>query len=308
METTFIALSLFAGALLAVQAGANAQLSRAVGSPFGATALQLGVGALLLLAAAIAAGGLERLSGLHKVPAWHLAGGTASAFYVVATILLFPRLGAVVSVGLFIAGQMLASLALDHFAMLGVPAAPLDGPALAGALAVLAGAAAIAWGQDGRRETARGLSRLAWIALALAAGAVLPVQAAVNALLHADLGAPFPVGVVSFLVATASMALVLAIAMALFGAPKPRIAAVAAMPWWGWLGGLAGATYVMAMFTGMPAIGAASVVGLAIAGQQLASLLVDRYGWFRLPRRPTPPLRLAGVAALLVGVGLIKTL
>ena len=39
---------------------------------------------------------------------WCAVGGAASAFYVVSTILLFPRLGAVVSVGLSIAGQMLA--------------------------------------------------------------------------------------------------------------------------------------------------------------------------------------------------------
>ena len=69
---------------------------------------------------------------------------------MIATILLFPRLGAVVSVGLFISGQMLASLTLDHFGLLGVPAVPLDGPMLAGALAVFAGAAAIVWGHWSR--------------------------------------------------------------------------------------------------------------------------------------------------------------
>jgi uncharacterized membrane protein YdcZ (DUF606 family) len=49
MDVLFIPLALAAGALLAVQAGANAQLSKAIGSPFAATTLQLSVGALLLL-------------------------------------------------------------------------------------------------------------------------------------------------------------------------------------------------------------------------------------------------------------------
>ena len=53
-------------------------------------------------------------------------GGTASAFYVVSTILLFPRFGAVVSVGLFIAGQVLASTVLDMLGLLGVPATGLS--------------------------------------------------------------------------------------------------------------------------------------------------------------------------------------
>lgn len=45
---------------------------------------------------------------------------------------------------------------------------------------------------------------------------------------------------------------------------------------------------------------------LFVAGQQIASLLVDRYGWFRLARRPISPLKLGGVALLLAGVALIQ--
>jgi transporter family-2 protein len=48
METLFASLSVVAGSLLAVQAGANTQLSKAIGSPFAATLLQLAVGALAL--------------------------------------------------------------------------------------------------------------------------------------------------------------------------------------------------------------------------------------------------------------------
>jgi transporter family-2 protein len=54
-----------------------------------------------------------------------------------------------------------------------------------------------------------------------------------------------------------------------------------------------------------PLIGTAAAVGLTVAGQQIASLFVDRYGWFRLPKREISPLRLGGVAILLVGVALI---
>ena len=43
-----VPVSLIAGSLLAVQAAANTQLSKATGSPFAATALQLCVGAGLL--------------------------------------------------------------------------------------------------------------------------------------------------------------------------------------------------------------------------------------------------------------------
>jgi transporter family-2 protein len=51
---------------------------------------------------------------------------------------------------------------------------------------------------------------------------------------------------------------------------------------------------------------AAAAIALTVGGQQAASLLVDRYGLLRLPRRAIPALRLAGVGALLAGVVLIQ--
>lgn len=78
------------------------------------------------------------------------------------------------------------------------------------------------------------------------------------------------------------------------------------MPWWGWIGAVCGATYVTTVFTAIPAIGTAAAVGLTVASQQIASLFVDRYGWFRLPQRDISALRLTGVAVLLAGVAIIK--
>jgi len=305
METLFVPLALVAGGLLAVQAGANAQLSKAVGSPFAATTLQLAIGTGLLVVVALFTGTLAVLAAVPQAKWWHLVGGTASAVYVVSTIVLFPRLGAVVSVGLFIAGQMLASLALDSFGLLGVVQTGLRGGAAVGTLVVLIGVGMIVFGQGAKDKL--GADKLGWIALALVAGAVLPVQGAVNALLRQDLGgAPFAVGAISFFVATLAMAAVLLLALAGQKTPRPNIVGVQAMPWWGWLGGLAGATYVTTVFTAIPVIGAAAAVGFTVAGQQVASVFVDRYGWFRLPQRPVSGLRLAGVLLLLAGVALIK--
>jgi transporter family-2 protein len=305
METLFVLISLLAGGLLAVQAGANTQLSQATGSPFAATTIQVMIaGALLLLVAAVT-GTVAAFGNLASVPWWHAIGGFATSLYVASTIILFPRLGAVVTVGLFIAGQMLASLGLDGFGVLGVPHQTPDAVTMIGTLAVLAGAGAIVFGQKGATSDLS-ISKLGWILLALLAGAVLPVQGAINALLRNDIGAPFVVGTVSFVVATLAMVLVLLITLALTDAPKPQLAGLARMPWWGWLGAVCGATYVTTVFTAIPVIGTAAAVGLTVAGQQIASLFVDRWGWFRLPKREISALRFRGVALLLIGVALIQ--
>ena len=78
MEMVFAVLSVGAGALLAVQAGANAQLAKATGSPFTGTAIQLALGALMLTAIATWSGQLAMLSRLGEAPLWHSLGGIAS--------------------------------------------------------------------------------------------------------------------------------------------------------------------------------------------------------------------------------------
>jgi transporter family-2 protein len=298
---------LFVGSLLAVQAAANVQLSRGLGSPFGASALQLGIGAVLLLAVATGAGALGAFGSLDAAAPWHLVGGLGSAVYITAGILLFPRLGAIVAVGLFVAGQMLASLLLDGFGWLGVQRESLDAMAAAGAGAVVIGVLLVVRAQAGGDALERAVrDRTGWIALALLAGAALPVQGAVNARLRADLDAPLAAGAFSFLVATAAMALLLALSLAFTGAARPRLDRLGHLPWWGWLGGVCGAVYVTSVFLLIPEIGAAPTIALTVAGQQIASVLVDRYGLLALPRRRISRSRLAGVALLLVGVGLVQ--
>jgi transporter family-2 protein len=307
METLAIPLLLFVGSLLALQAAANVQLSGAMASPVGASTLQLGVGALLLLALAAVGGALGKLGQLGDVEPWKLLGGLGSAIYITSGILLFPRLGAVVTVGLWIAGQMLASLALDGFGLLGVEAETPGVTELLGGGLVLAGTGMFVRAQADRGALGRATrERARWLVLAVLAGAALPIQGAVNAQLRGDLDAPIAAGALSFVVATTGMAIILTGTLVANRSQVPRIAPLRRLPWWGWLGGLVGATYVIAVFSLIPQIGAAATIALTVAGQQLSSVAVDGYGLFRLPRRPITRLRLAAVAALLVGVGLIQ--
>jgi transporter family-2 protein len=298
MEALAVPTLLLIGALLALQAGANVQLSTALGNPVGASALQLAIAAALLVALAAVGGGLSTAARLDDLAVWHLVGGLGSAVYITSGILLFPRLGAVTTVGLFIAGQMLASLLLDATGWLGVAREPLGAPAVSGAVAVLGGVALIVLAQTGGGPRATRS-----IALALAGGAVLPVQGAINARLRSDLDAPLAAGAWSFIVAALAMLAVLA-----FVARRPpaRIDRLNAVPWWGWLGGVCGAAYVTSVFLLIPEIGVAPTIALTVAGQQIASVFVDRHGLLRLPRRPISAERLTGVATLLGGVALIQ--
>ena len=149
--------------------------------------------------------------------------------------------------------------------------------------------------------------RLGSILLGLTAGAILPIQGAINGLLRHDLHAPLAVGITSFVVAVLAMMPMLLFSTAgMKKRPEPGLQSFHTIPWWSWLGGVAGAYYVMIVFTAIPLIGAATTVGLTIAGQQLVSMFVDRYGLLRLPQRPISTVPMASVFLLLTGVALIR--
>ncbi|WP_433364426.1 DMT family transporter [Actinoplanes sp. CA-142083] len=308
MEAILLLTAVAVGGLLAVQASVNLQLTKAVGTPYGASTLQLGFAAVLLLAVAAAAGQLGGLGDLPGVAPWKLLGGIASPIYITSAILLFPRLGALASVGLFVTGQVLASLALDFGGLLGVPREPVSAGVVVGAAAVLVGITAVIRGQRSAAGPAGAGSavRGPWIALGLIAGAVLPVQGAINAALRREVGEPLAVALVSFTVATVTIAVVLLALLALRRTPRPQLRPLRDMPWWGWLGGAAAATYVTATFLLIPVIGAATTVALTVTGQQLASAAIDQYGLFRLPSRRLTPARLGGLAILLGGSILVQ--
>jgi transporter family-2 protein len=66
--------------------------------------------------------------------------------------------------------------------------------------------------------------------------------------------------------------------------------------------------YVLTVADAGSLAGAARNLGVNLAGQQIETLFVDRYGWFRLPMREISSLRFRGVALLLVGVAIIQVL
>jgi transporter family-2 protein len=172
---------------------------------------------------------------------------------------------------------------------------------------VIAGAALIVRAQVGGGAVESAVrERTGWLGLALLAGAVLPIQGAINAELRAELDAPITVAAFSFLIATAAMAATMAGTRVLGDNSRLRVEPLRRRPWWGWLGGLCGASYVTSVFLLIPEIGVAPTVALTVAGQQVASLFVDRYGLFRLPRRELSAVRLVGVGVLLAGVSLVE--
>jgi transporter family-2 protein len=140
------------------------------------------------------------------------------------------------------------------------------------------------------------------LGLVLLAGMLVAAQAGVNAQLARHLGDPVMAAFVSFCVGTLALGAVL-----LARRPSlPGADALAAVPWWAWVGGLLGALFVTVAVVAAPRIGAVSLVAFGIAGQFIASLLLDRFGLLGFPERAVSWVRLAGVALLVAGAVLVR--
>ena len=141
-----------------------------------------------------------------------------------------------------------------------------------------------------------------YVMLAVLAGTMLPLQAAINARLARVVGSPVWAAAISGLVLTAALAL-LALAMV---RALPRTTGIDSLPWWAWTGGLCGAVVLSATTTIAPRLGTASMIALVMFGQVVCSLALDHFGMFGLTQQPITGKRFAAAALLLSGAALMR--
>lgn len=146
MSSLLVLFVVAAGAGLSLQPLLNAKVGAALGHPVWGTLFSVCVSAvtMLVMALALRLPSPDLRTALSQPPLY-LTGGILGAFVVLSALMAAPRLGAATTVALFIAGQLTASLALDHFGLLGVPERPLDLTRITGVVCLAAGVALIRW-------------------------------------------------------------------------------------------------------------------------------------------------------------------
>jgi len=137
---------------------------------------------------------------------------------------------------------------------------------------------------------------------ALIAGALMPVQAGVNARLREYLGDPLMASLVSFCVGTVALLAFILVTRA----PWPSLAAASAAPWWSWFGGALGAFFVAVTIILAFKLGATGLMAWIIAGQLIGSVLLDHYGALGFAVREISWPRMAGVLLLFAGAVLVN--
>jgi transporter family-2 protein len=142
----------------------------------------------------------------------------------------------------------------------------------------------------------RGLAVL----LAAGAGVLVGMQAPVNARLGRAVGS-IQAASLSFIVGTVALVTIAAFSRGGLGS----FGDLSRPPWWAFIGGLLGATYVTVAILTVRTLGASGLTAAVITGQLAISVAIDRFGLLGIARQPIGLQRIVGLVLLVAGVALV---
>lgn len=144
-------------------------------------------------------------------------------------------------------------------------------------------------------------NELIYFALALVTGALIPVQAATNAVFNKSVGSPSIAGLMVFVIGLVGMILFVLISRAAL----PSARQLAGAPAYSYLGGIIVATYVVMITILVPRIGVGAAIGLIVTGQIICAVTIDHFGLFNVAVRHIDASRIAGVLLMMGGIYLV---
>ena len=134
-----VALGAAAGCLVGMQAPINSRLGRSLGAIQAASfSFLLGTVALVTISF-ILRGGLGTLGRIGQVPWWALIGGLLGAVYVFVALEAVRTLGASGLTAVVITGQLVISVVIDRFGLLGVARSSIGPQRIIGLVLLLVG-------------------------------------------------------------------------------------------------------------------------------------------------------------------------
>jgi len=228
---------------------------------------------------------------------WYMwFAGPMGAFYVASSILLTPAMGVSLYFIFVVLGSLAASIVIDHTGLLGFPVRQTSLLRASGVALVLAGSV-LAQDFSGTKGSEAGLVSL-YSFIAFIAGALLPLQAALNGMRTRQMGSTLKSAVVSFSTGVIALAIAAAITF-VWTEWRCDISGVDDIP--KLVAGVVSSLYVLSGIAIPPLLGFAPFFILMISGQLLASLVVDHLGAFSFQQKSATALRIIAVTLSITG-------
>jgi len=267
-------LAALSGAMIALQARANGELSHRLDNGLQAALVSFSSGLLIILIITpfsphIKEGirNLRAAISRKEIARWKLFAGALGGSLVAIKTQIVPLIGVAIYSVASIAGQTAMSLIVDRIGLTG-GGKKLISPrrVIAAVLTVLAVLVSV-WD----RIDANNLSMLA-VTAGCIAGAVVGVQRALNGQINEHSHQSFTTSLLNFITGTSFLVILILIGIAV---GKNDLSPLPAGPWWIYTGGVIGVIYIAFTSTIVQHLGVMTFTLFSVGGQLAASLIID---------------------------------
>jgi len=267
-------LAALSGAMIALQARANGELSHQLNNGLQAALISFGSGLIILFAitlfnAKIKEGikNLRQSVASKEIARWKLFAGALGGSFVAIQSQIVPLIGVAIFSVASIAGQTAMSLIVDRIGLTG-GGKKLISPrrVLAAFLTVVAVFVSVL-----DRIDAKNLSMFAVI-VGVIGGAIVGVQRALNGQINEHSQQSFTTSLVNFTTGTAFLLVLIIVGLIMDG---NELSALPSDPWWIYTGGIIGVIYIAFTSTIVQHLGVLTFTLFSVGGQLIASLVID---------------------------------
>ena len=298
----YLLLIFLLGVLTPIQTAANSRMRMSVGSPLVASLVSFSVGTLYLTAAALIQKGSFAIPAyaFGNLPWWAWLGGICGLYGLTVNILIFPKLGSVQTALMPMLGQIGMGMLIDTFGWFRSASYTLSWLRLAALAMILAGVCMTVMKKGANSSGGR---LLPWQLVGVSGGAVFAMQPPMNSLLSAELSSAVHAAFFSFLSATAVLLLIV-----LLRSDRRHLPQIFSTdrPWWSWLGGIIGGTFVTGFAFFAAKVGVGLLLVTSICGLLACSLMIDKYGLLGAEKKPVGAVQYIGLLCVMAGIAVLR--
>jgi transporter family-2 protein len=267
-------LAALSGAMIALQARANGELSHRLNNGLQAALVSFSSGLLIIFVISLfnskIKDGIKNLRTAvanKEIARWKLFAGALGGSFVAIQTQIVPLIGVAIYSVASIAGQTAMSLVVDRIGLTG-GGKKLISPrrVLAAVLTVLAVLVSV-WD----RIDANNLSMFAVTAGGIA-GAIVGVQRALNGQINEYSNQSFTTSLLNFATGTSFLIILIAAGLIL---GKNELSPLPSGPWWIYTGGVIGVIYIAFTSTIVQHLGVLTFTLFSVGGQLVGSLVID---------------------------------
>lgn len=298
----FLLLIFTLGMMTPVQTAANSRLRKDVTSPLVASLVSFSIGTIYLTIATLIDKGSLAIGAdtIESLPWWAWLGGVCGLYGLTVNIIIFPKLGSVQTALMPMLGQIAMGMLIDNFGWFRSTAYPFTWIRIVALTMILAGVCMVVI-KKGEKGGSGNL--LPWQLVGISGGAIFAMQPPMNSLLSAEFNSAIQAAFVSFLSATIVLALIV-----LVQSDRRHIPQIFSFhrPWWTWLGGIIGGTFVTGFAFFAAKVGIGLLLVTSICGLLTCSLIIDKQGLLGTAKKPVGWVQYVGLLCVMAGIAVLR--